>query len=60
MKFYIWSQEHEAWWKPGGMGYTRRRLLAGRFTIEEALNFRLDSCEGDIPQGADLLVPVNE
>lgn len=26
----IWSYEHDAWWKPGGFGYTSTLAEAGR------------------------------
>ncbi len=32
----IWSHEHKAWWKPGGLGYTKDRREAGRFMQSEA------------------------
>lgn len=34
--YFIWSHEHEAWWKPGGNGYTRHWQQAGLFTLEGA------------------------
>ena len=36
MEFLIWSIEHGAWWRPGGMGYTRRLDEAGRYSSTEA------------------------
>jgi len=36
MKFVIWSIEHEAWWRPGSMGYARTLDEAGRYTHVEA------------------------
>lgn len=32
----IWSDEHRAYWKPNGNGYTVERDLAGRWTIARA------------------------
>jgi len=32
----VWSNEHRAWWKPGGYGYTTATHKAGRFTRERA------------------------
>jgi hypothetical protein len=34
--FLIWSIEHDAWWRPGWMGYTRELAEAGRYTRAEA------------------------
>ena len=36
MTFLIWSIEHDAWWRPGWQGYTRRLDEAGRYTREAA------------------------
>jgi len=36
MKWLIWSHEHRGWWKPGGLGYTKVRGEAGRFSLGEA------------------------
>lgn len=36
-KYLIWSNEHNAWWRPGRCGYTDHRSLAGRYTLEEAI-----------------------
>lgn len=32
----IWSYEHNAWWRPGRMGYTTLLTEAGRYTADEA------------------------
>jgi hypothetical protein len=34
--FVIWSFEHDAWWGPGRMGYTRELAQAGRYSEAEA------------------------
>lgn len=36
-KYLIWSVEHGAWWKPNSMGYTHRRIEAGIYSEEEAM-----------------------
>lgn len=35
-EFLIWSIEHDAWWGPGSMGYTRDVKLAGAYERAEA------------------------
>jgi hypothetical protein len=35
--YLIWSDEHLAWWCPGGNGYTRRLSEAGRYSRANAL-----------------------
>lgn len=36
-KYLIWSNEHNAWWEAGCVGYVDHTHFAGRFTREEAL-----------------------
>ena len=54
MNFLIWSFEHEAWWKPAAHGYTKEKALAGRFTLEKALEYCQDAnkASGDTPDEA--------
>jgi len=33
----IWSDEHGAWWRPDGMGYTQRIEEAGLYNEDEAV-----------------------
>jgi len=33
----IWSYQHNAWWRPGRMGYTHDPNKVGRYTVTEAL-----------------------
>ena len=37
MKYLIWPNEHNSWWKADHLGYTDHAHLAGRYTKEEAL-----------------------
>ena len=60
MKYLIWSMDHQAWWKPKGMGYSKKKVEAGRFTIEETSRYRLDGAWDDDPSGADVLVVEHE
>lgn len=34
--YVIWSFEHDAWWQPGGWGYTRDLDEAGHYSPVEA------------------------
>lgn len=36
MTYLIWSEEHQAWWKPAAAGYTRSILQAGRYSKADA------------------------
>jgi len=35
--FAIWSNDHHAYWKPGGYGYTYSLDEAGRYTLSAAI-----------------------
>jgi hypothetical protein len=34
--YLIWSNEHNAWWGPGRIGYTTEPSKAGRYSLAEA------------------------
>ena len=36
MKFLIWSNQHQGWWKANRHGYTTRTDRAGYFSFDEA------------------------
>lgn len=59
-KFLLWSNEHQAWWKPNSNGYTKSRKAAGQYSVEEAFEIvkkeiRLQP-DKDVPY--ETLVPV--
>ncbi len=62
MKFYIWSNEHQAWWKAYSWGYTKLISQAGVYDEETALeiienaNIRLK--EDGVPN--ETLVPATQ
>lgn len=35
--YLIWSNEHRAWWRPRGRGYTMQLEKAGRYSREDAI-----------------------
>lgn len=35
--FLIWSNEHNAWWRPNRLGYTPEIAAAGRYFLEDAI-----------------------
>jgi hypothetical protein len=37
IKWLIWSNEHEAWWRPNGNGYTMLRAEAGEYGFAKAV-----------------------
>ena len=46
--YLIWSNEHEAWWKGGGWGYSGGLRGASHFTREQAI----DICRKALPTSA--------
>jgi hypothetical protein len=50
----IWSVEHERWWAPDHDGYVANRVLAGRYSYQEAREIVADANRGkhDIPDEA--------
>lgn len=47
--YLIWSNEHHAWWRPDGSGYTRDPLKAGIFERHDAL-FTAWNCRDGWPR----------
>lgn len=43
--YLVWSNEHRAWWRGGGWGYTSRLAEAGRYSRVQAL----DICRTALP-----------
>jgi len=58
----VWSNEHEAWWKPKRCGYTLTIAEAGRYTLAAALSccdtrsVRPDGVPNEITQPSPELV----
>jgi hypothetical protein len=42
VKYLIWSNRREAWWRPESKGYTRDPAEAGRYTEADALTICLE------------------
>jgi len=57
MMYYIWSYEHDRWWKPGGCGYTNKLIEAGRFHEETA---RIKQLEANYPTSVVNEVIISE
>lgn len=43
MKYLIWSNEHNSWWKANSAGYTDYTHLAGRYTKQQAIGICNDA-----------------
>jgi hypothetical protein len=59
--YYIWSFEHQAWWRPGGFGYTRDIERAGTFELPMAAAF-VERANQYLPLDSpnEALVPIEE
>jgi hypothetical protein len=54
MPYLIWSDEHEAWWRPDHRGYTTDVNEAGAYTFYEAAEIVVDH----VPPGEEISVKV--
>ena len=43
MKFLIWSNQRDAWWKPNEQGYTKAEEHAGEYDLETARRICADA-----------------
>ena len=44
--YLIWSNEHQAWWRPNSAGYTVHLLSAGRYSRQEAVAIARNARDG--------------
>jgi len=58
--YLIWSNEHRAWWRPGGAGYTIRSEAAGRYSHGQAVAICASARDGWMPGLAPPEIPVAE
>ena len=61
-EYLVWSNEHNAWWGPGEMGYVRRVADAGRYTRDHALRIcrRALGTAGHLGRFAELPVRLRD
>lgn len=43
--YLLWSNRHNAWWRPDAAGYTETEADAGRYSEAEALSYVLRSAQ---------------
>jgi len=57
--WYIWSNEHGAWWKSGHHGYVEDKREAGKYKYHEACNIvrqaNFYQSDTDVPNEAMIL-----
>jgi hypothetical protein len=41
--YNLWSNKHDAWWRPAAWGYTKDRAEAGLFDEDEAVRYVVKS-----------------
>lgn len=57
-KYFIWSFEHNAWWRSDRLGYTEELAYAGFYSHAEALSICLDAnVNPEVPNEA--MVPIS-
>ena len=58
--YFVWSNEHRAWWGPDRRGYTPRISTAGRYRREEAIAICADAFGTSMQMGIPAELPVRE
>jgi hypothetical protein len=56
--YLVWSNEHRAWWKPGGYGYSTGLRGAGQFSRDRAIEICRDALLTAAHIGVIAEVPV--
>lgn len=56
--YLIWSNEHRAWWRQNGCGYTVHVSEAGRYDRDEALSISANARDGWLPGAPPPEIPV--
>lgn len=61
LKFNLWSNKHEAWWRAAAHGYTKDRAEAGVYSQEEAVHYVVNSAMCGLLSGVTCMVasPAN-
>lgn len=54
----IWSNEHRAWWRANGQGYTATVADAGRYTLHEGKNICHEAGTMDMYPNATTQIPA--
>lgn len=57
-EYFIWSNEHRAWWCANHRGYTTSLKAAGHYSRGEALKICSGACGGCAVDGIPPEVPV--
>jgi hypothetical protein len=53
--YLIWSFEHRRWWAPDEWGYTKNIAMAGRYSLERAVEICLNA---NINTANEAIVPI--
>lgn len=54
--YKLWSNEHQAWWRPRAMGYTEDPEEAGLYTEADAVHHALQGALHGDKRKADVIV----
>lgn len=60
MDYLIWSNEHQAWWRPNSSGYTTFVEAAGRYPRAEAISIASGARDGWTEGEAPSEIAVSE
>lgn len=58
LKYHLWSNKHNSWWKSGAWGYTTDAFEAGEFTEAEAIRHVVASAQAGMVQQASVMIVV--
>jgi len=58
--YLIWSNEHQAWWRPDSKGYTLHVDAAGRYERDEAFSIASGARDGWIEGEAPPEIAISE
>jgi hypothetical protein len=43
--YLLWSNKHQAWWRPDARGYTNKEAEAGRYSEPRAIHYVVQSAQ---------------
>lgn len=59
LMYRLWSNKHQAWWRPAAQGYTPDQAEAGRYTEEEAVRYALRAADACLLSSASVIVAIH-
>ena len=56
IKYLLWSNKHQMWWRPDARGYTGDIVEAGRYTKAAAIRYVVKSAQCGLLSGVTCMV----